>query len=164
MIQNIYQENGYLLHLLSTAVRQQQRQFLMDSGITDAWSWYINFLYANQDKTVTQRTLEEHFQVSAPTVSNILTKMEREGLLRREQGAADRRMRTLTLTEKGRSLYAVQMQSVEGIERQLVQGMTEEEQRTFRDLILRAMRNMGIRTEAKTETKPCGEGDERCGL
>lgn len=46
--------------------------------------WVIVYLAHNSDRDVFQRDLEERFNVRRSTVSNILSLMEKKGLIKRE--------------------------------------------------------------------------------
>ncbi len=54
------------------------------------------------DGCMTQRDLQEASCITSASLSEVVTKLETEGLLSRERSETDRRQLTLTLTDEGR--------------------------------------------------------------
>ena len=54
------------------------------------------------DGCMTQRELQEASCITSASLSEVVTKLETEGLLSRERSETDRRQLTLTLTDEGR--------------------------------------------------------------
>ena len=89
------------------------------------------------------KDIEEAFQLSHPTVSGLLNRLEKKGFVRCTPDPADRRCKRVTLDDKGRECLARMDATIAENERKMVENFTEEEARQFADLLDRAIINMG---------------------
>lgn len=69
------------------------------------------------------------------TITALLDKLERRGLLRREVHPADRRRRQLHLTEKGQDVLATTEQVISSLNEELLSRLTPPEQARLRALL-----------------------------
>ncbi len=76
---------------------------------------------------VSQLHLSVVTHLKAPTVSVTLGRMEREGLVRREQDPLDLRMTRVYLTEQGKAHNARVLERLKSLDAELMQGFTKEE-------------------------------------
>ena len=89
------------------------------------------------------RDVEEVFHLSHPTVSGILSRLEKKGFLELRPDENDRRCKRICILSKGRQCHETMHQTILSNENRLVQDFTEEEKRIFSDLLTRAIANMG---------------------
>lgn len=82
--------------------------------------------------------LAQRIGVAPPTVTKVLTGMERAGLLRREADSQDARASRVWLTERGRSLRDPVEQLWQAVEGVVLRGLDRSE----RDLVQRALARM----------------------
>lgn len=69
------------------------------------------------------------------TIADVVTRMDRRGLLSRQQDPADRRRKALTLTAEGRRVLGELRPRVEGIEGLLTAGLDDDERAELRRLL-----------------------------
>ena len=63
--------------------------------------WVINYIrLRNNEKDMYQGELEREFNITRATASNLLKRMERDGLITRESVFHDARMKKILLTEE----------------------------------------------------------------
>jgi MarR family transcriptional regulator, negative regulator of the multidrug operon emrRAB len=75
--------------------------------------------------------------VSAPTTTRMLSGLERDGIVRRDPLAGDRRAVTIALTDKGRRLLSRKQAVVSEKRRELFDSLTASERRQARRLLRR---------------------------
>ena len=84
---------GFEIRILSNLIRRHinnSASHTETESVTGMNGWVIVYLAHNSDRDVFQRDLEERFNVRRSTVSNILSLMEKKGLIKRESvGACD---------------------------------------------------------------------------
>jgi MarR family transcriptional regulator, organic hydroperoxide resistance regulator len=80
--------------------------------------------------------------VEPPTVTNMLIRMERAGLLERCRDSRDARCTRVYLTEQGRELREPVERHWEAVEERALAGVTAEEQVSLRDLLARLHDNL----------------------
>lgn len=108
---------------------------------TEKNSWIIGFIASNSDRDVFQRDIEEKFSVRRSTVSSMLKLMEKKGLVVRESVGYDARLKKLTLTPKALEMYKEMMANIERDERNLREGLSEEELEEFFRILEKIRKN-----------------------
>ncbi len=121
---------GYKLRLLHNQIHKrmeyQKSQNEFDSGdLTRMQRFTMGYLHKNSDKEIYQRDIEAEFAISRATASNMLSVMERKGLINREPVEHDARLKKLVLTEQSMQMYRQVEQDIRETEELLTKGMTE---------------------------------------
>ena len=80
--------------------------------------------------------------VEPPTVTKMLRRLERCGLVSRRQDSEDARSFRVYLTEEGRALEEPVMRCWERVEEQTLAGMSDGERRTFHRLLTKVRANL----------------------
>ncbi|MBQ8835172.1 MAG: MarR family transcriptional regulator [Oscillospiraceae bacterium] len=89
------------------------------------------------------RDLEEAFHLSHPTVSGLLSRLEKKDFIALRTDENDRRCKRIYVLPKGREYQETMHKTILANEEKLVQGFTDEEKEQFAQLLNRAIRNMG---------------------
>lgn len=110
--------------------------------LTAAQGHIIGFL-AHQPQAPCFRDIEERLQLSHPTVSGLLTRLEKKGFVELRPDPVDRRCKRVYLLPKSRECLAVMDGTIRGIEERLVQDFSPAEREKFSSLLNRAIINMG---------------------
>lgn len=101
------------------------RRSAEQSGIPAGYHWVLSELGRNDG--ISQLGLARLTRLSAPTVSVAITKMENDGLVRREPDPQDMRQMKVFLTEKGRESMLKVRKAFREADSLLAAGLTEEE-------------------------------------
>ena len=80
------------------------------------------------------REISEYMQVAVSTMTGIVDKLEDRGLVKRERNDEDRRIVRVLLTNKGRKLYKSYVENYLELSRQMLQSLSEDEQKTYLEL------------------------------
>jgi DNA-binding MarR family transcriptional regulator len=99
-------EHDLLVALLTlhNAIQRRGDAFFQDSGLTDAQFNILNLVGLSRGP-MDQLALTERLLVGKSSVSIVLNRMVKAGLIRREEHPRDRRRVVLQLTAKGRALW-----------------------------------------------------------
>lgn len=89
------------------------------------------------------RDIEEEFQLSHPTVSGLLSRLEKKGFITFRPDEDDRRSKRIYISPKGRACNETMYRILQENEVKMVRDFTEEEQAQFASLLERAIANMG---------------------
>lgn len=111
---------GRLLGAASRAVERRWARALESEGLTHAG---VIVLHLVSIGVTSQTQLARHAHVEVQTMSRTVDRLERDGLVRRERDAADRRRHIVAITDAGRRAYA---QSYE-LERTLLPRLENED-------------------------------------
>lgn len=77
---------------------------------------------------------------SAPNITSLVDRLERDGLIRRNRSLDDRRVVTATVTERGWDALRMAAPVVFAAERRMIAGLGAEERATIGDLLDRVAR------------------------
>lgn len=133
---------GPLLRFLHCAIDRDITAALETMDLTAAQGHIIGYL-VRQEGPVYARDIEEVFHLSHPTVSGLLSRLEKKGFVAMETDERDRRCKRIVMLPKGRESAEALYQIILSSEKKLVEGFTPEEQAKFRELLQRAISNLG---------------------
>ncbi|QDZ15318.1 MarR family transcriptional regulator [Humibacter ginsenosidimutans] len=94
---------GRLLGAASRAVERRWARRLETQGLTHAG---VIVLHLVSIGVTSQTELARHAHVEVQTMSRTVDRLERDGLVRRDKDAADRRRHIVAITDAGRTAYA----------------------------------------------------------
>jgi len=90
----------------------------------------------------TQKEIAEALGLRPPTVTVILRRMERNGLVRRETDPEDLRAVRVYLTERGRNLQKEVERIHRALEKECFFGFTQKERRRLHEFLIRIRENL----------------------
>ena len=147
---------GLAVHILHRCADQSMTEALTQMELTAAQGRIMGYI-AHRKEPPCSRDIEEAFQLSHPTVSGILTRMEKKGFIEFRPDPADRRCKRIYILDKGLECTDTMHRTIRENEERMVQGFTEDEKVQFLALLERAIENMGVHAchrkdkEEKTE-------------
>ena len=133
---------GYLIRILQNCMDQAMTSALASMELTGAQGHIMGFI-THRKEPPCAKDIEEAFQLSHPTVSGLLARLEKKGFIEFRPDEKDRRYKRIYILEKGRQLHETIHAAIDSNEHKLVQDFTEEEKEQFHALLLRALHNMG---------------------
>ena len=89
------------------------------------------------------RDIEEEFRLSHPTVSGLLSRLEKKGFIEFQPDPSDRRCKRIYILPKGKECNDMMHQIIRENEQRMVQDFSEEEKELFVRLPQRASHNRG---------------------
>lgn len=87
----------------------------------------IQFLADNNDREIYQKDIEQHFSLTAPSVSNKLRDLQKKGLIDRVYSTIDTRLKQVIMTEKAHDIDKVMRAEVENFENHINRLLSEVE-------------------------------------
>ena len=128
--------------MLHSCTNQSMTNALEEMELTAAQGHIMGFL-ARSKTPPCSRDIEEAFQLSHPTVSGLLSRLEKKGFIEFRTDEQDRRCKRIYILPKGSQCHETMRQHILEIERQLVEGFSVQEQEQFIIFLERALSNMG---------------------
>lgn len=133
---------GHLIRILHTCTDQTITNALAAMELTASQGHIMGFLAHRKDPPC-PRDIEEAFQLSHPTVSGLLSRLEKKDFIALRTDEKDRRCKRVFVLPKGRELQETMYRTILASEEQLVRDFTPEEKEQFALLLSRAIHNMG---------------------
>ncbi len=147
---------GYFIRVLENGTQQAMNNALASMDLTAAQGHIMGYI-THRAEPPCPRDIEENFQLSHPTVSGILSRLEQKGFIEMRPDENDRRCKRIYALPKGLELKETMRGVIHATEDKMVQSFTEEEKAQFEDLLKRAIHNLDVclcRKHHKEEPKP----------
>lgn len=133
---------GYLLKVLSGCMKASMDNALASMDLTSAQGRIMGYL-AQRSQPPCSRDIEETFHLSHPTVSGLLSRLEKKDFIELRPDETDRRCKRIYVLPKGDELHETMNRVILDNEAQVVAGFSPEERELFTSMLLRAIDNMG---------------------
>jgi DNA-binding MarR family transcriptional regulator len=131
---------GFLVSRLARRMAAEMDRRMREHGLTFAQAAVMSRLWWQDG--LTQSELQERVGVDASTLTGLLQRMTRQGLVRRRRDRADGRVLLVYLTARGRALRPVLIPEAEAVNAWVFQGFSAAERAAFLTFMQRALRNM----------------------
>ena len=125
---------GFELHRSSRLVKRymdNDASKLYVEKMTGTHGWALGFFFSNRDRDIFQKDFEQEFNIRRSTASNILSLIEKNGLITRESVPYDARLKKITLTPKAIEVQCVVDKAFEKLEDTIKKDITDEELQVF---------------------------------
>ena len=139
-----FMENKRLYGLLFCLHRQMSRdnhKLFAEYGISPVQMQVMIFIkrQTKEGKNVCQKDIEKCVNLRASAMSTMLTNLEKSGFITRTVADGDARTKYVRLTEKGDDVCLKDKLLIEKCDGIVQSALTEEEQETFKNLLLKIM-------------------------
>ena len=145
---------GRLVRILHCCTSQTMTEALSSMDLTSAQGHVMGYL-AHCENPPCARDIEEAFHLSHPTVSGLLSRLEKKEFLELRPDPQDRRCKRIYMLPKGKECIEVMDRTIKNNEERLVRGFTEEEKALLAQLLQRAIENVhpdaGCRNKEETK-------------
>ena len=135
------QDVGYKLKLITEKLKVRADADLKRHQLTLTQSRVLAFLNEKGGEA-TQKEIEDHLQVSHPTVVGIVSRMEQNGFLDTWFDPADRRNKMVRLTEKAHQMGRTMQQVTKEREQILLRSFSPAEAAELKRMLDRILKNI----------------------
>jgi len=135
-----YESINFLLSMICRAQRGKMSEALTEIGLYAGQEMFLWQLW--QQDGLMQSQLVERMCVQPPTVSKMLDRMEKAGLVERRPDSEDSRISRVYLTEQGHRSQRAVRDIWTNIEQRITGGLSMEERIVLRRLLLQVHENL----------------------
>ena len=132
---------AYFKSITNTLDRKFNRD-LEEFDLTSSQANLLLFLFFNRDKEISQTDIQDKFNLTNPTVTGILKRLESKGFISRSVSISDGRRKVIKVTEKSTNLDKKLMEGVIEVEAQMTCGFSEQEKKLLEALLQRVLDNI----------------------
>ncbi|WP_138494446.1 MarR family winged helix-turn-helix transcriptional regulator [Paenibacillus pinistramenti] len=138
---------GYLLNKAALLLKWDLNKKLNEYELT-ATQWAVLRDLHNQEmlpeeaRTITPAHVAERLLADRPTISGVIDRLSKKGLLRIERNPADRRSQLLFLTPEAGSIFPRLVQDTDITLEQALQGLSAEQIKQAKEVLLTMIRNL----------------------
>lgn len=129
---------GLIIKYLDDNVKKSIEDKFKELGVTRTQGFIIKYIN-NSESDINQHDIETHFNLKRSTVSEIISLMEKNGLIKRIK---DGRKNKIVLTDLAKEIHDSLCTSLKEIEKRIIKGFTDEELNQFLNYIDRINKNL----------------------
>ena len=102
----------------------------------------LGYIIDNKNREVYQRDLEEKLNLRRATISDVLHRMEKNGLITRKVDSNDTRSKKILLTEKSKEFFLAATNRMRDLEIVAIKNISDDELEVFGNVINKMIENM----------------------
>ena len=135
---------GFQIYMVNCTMKARKNKDFEDLDLTSSQADVLNFIWHSEKngKLVQQVDVERRFNLSNPTVTGLIQRLEAKGFVTREVSEKDKRCKHLHTTEQTEKIYAFAQQKRSEMQTLLLQGFSEKEKEEFSRLLDKALNNI----------------------
>lgn len=131
---------GYNIHVVSHFIQNVYNQKLGEYDLTHSQAKVIYFLATCGQQT--QTDLQNKLYIKPSSINGVIDSLLKHERIRKQPSPEDKRTKLITLTEDGEKLYDIILRIIRGIENDISQGLSEEEQNMMVSCLQRMQDNL----------------------
>ncbi len=135
------QSAAHSISRLANEIRHRLDAYSARSGLSGAQGRALHFILA-QEEPVPQKDIEEEFGLRPSTVTELLKKMEQNGLIYRETEEKDSRMKRIVVTEAALAHQRQVVADLKELEDTLTKGLSPGQLMLFLETMERMSENL----------------------
>ena len=134
---------GRSIHILSRQIKRKVDEAVAEYNVTAVQCSLIGYIFAkSKEGNVYAKDIESKFNMRRATVAEILSLMEKNGLIERNYMSEDARLKAITLTDKSLDIKNSIEKEIKKVEKDLRKGLTDEELDKFIDILDKMSKNL----------------------
>lgn len=138
---------GPLIKLLNKEFAMLHSEKAKSIGLTPSQLFVLHYIALHSGESICHRDIEKQFELSHPTVSGIISRLETKGFIVCQTDENDRRFRYISVTEKARNCEEEIKRHIELYENQLTKGFSEDEKQLLISYIIRLLENVDVKPD-----------------
>ncbi len=135
---------GILLKRVNNIYKRNFNNKIAEINLTTAQCDVLGFLRAKEGQEVNPIDLEKNLNLTRPTVTGLLKRLEEKGFIRLEASCRDHRYKQILLTEKADRHHQEMLSNLREVEEQLYKDISEEEKEVLISILNKILRNMSL--------------------
>lgn len=133
---------GFLIKQLYFLHQQRLNKIFSEFDLTATQTFTLLFLFRSHEKgiSVNQKDIEHEMDISNPTVTGNLNRLEHKGLIERKACHHDARAKNIVVTDKALELDKLLRNKFREADEELVAPLSEDEKDILHDLMVRMLK------------------------
>lgn len=129
--------------MLSRQVKRKIDVAVSSYNVTAVQCSFIKFIFdKNKKGNVYAKDIESRFNMRRATVAEILSLMEKNGLIERKSLREDARLKEIMLTNKSLEIKNSIEKEIKKVEQEIKRGITEDELQNFTTILEKMLKNL----------------------
>lgn len=141
---------GLLMGQVMRAFQNRMTQLLGDIELHPGQAPILMYLIENDGPT--QKQLGDNIKLKPATITIMLNRMEKAGMVERRPDLTDQRLSRVFITELGKLSYAHAKSTIKQVQQEAYKGFTQEELMLMRRLLMHILTNIEEATKENGKT------------
>ena len=133
---------GAYIPMLHNQFKEQMNLLVGKIDLTTSQIHVLFYLKSRGDEEVIQKDIEETFNLTNPTVTGIIKRLEAKGFVTRTVSSKDARSKSIHLTEKSIAASEEMKRAMHEANKKVFEGFTEEELDVLEECFIRMLHNL----------------------
>lgn len=133
---------GFLIHDVSRIRKKVVDQAVVHHGITRSQFWVLVNIARYGRDGIAQTELARLMSVGKVSLGGLIDRMEANGIVERQPDPVDRRAKKVVMTSKGDDLLYDLQDLIEVLNKQIMKGITREQNKVLDELLRTMKRNL----------------------
>ncbi len=126
---------GLLIKNIDNSLIKMANESLAEDDITFSQLRIMAYMYENEGHKAHMKDMERFYDVSQPTITGIIKRLEQKGLVEFEPDEHDHRVKIAVLTDLGVEVTERQENFRSGIQKVLLSPLDKRERQQFMDML-----------------------------
>ena len=140
---------GYYFKHINIEINKYIQQRLQSFDLTKPQLDILFILHQQEDHRITLKELQDQLQLSYPTLTGLVHRLEYKGYVYRSLSKKDKRIRYIHETEEAQKIHHQICLVFEDMESQLMKNIDVDSQASLRSMLIQILQNIEM------EEKPC---------
>ena len=132
---------SFLVQIIDNSIDKKVNREMEKFDLTTKQGKFLGYLQAHKERSVSQKELQNHFEISHATTAGIVKRLESKGMVRTYSDEDDKRSKIVELAAGEEKVHRTMTGLRKKIEEDLYRGFTEEEQEQLLNLLHRVYKN-----------------------
>ena len=133
---------GAYIPMLHNQFKEQMNRMVDKIDLTTSQTHVLFYLKSHGDEEVIQKDIEEKFNLSNPTVTGVIKRLEAKGFVTRTVSSKDARSKSIHLTEKSIAASEEMKQALLEANKKVFEGFSEDELDVLEECFKRMLHNL----------------------
>lgn len=133
---------GKLIKEIGTALDNHRNRFFEKYNLTSSQIDALIFIFINSKNIINQKDIEKFLRLKNPTVTGILSRLEKKGFIKRSVSITDKRHKEMILTQKSKNMREKVFQDMKKDMDTLLSNMSENEKESLKYLLSKLLENI----------------------
>lgn len=113
-----------------------------EEGVTFVQGRFLHYISSKKQGSICQKDIEKEFDIRRSSATEMLQKLEKNGLIERIEDDKDKRSKRIHITDKGREIEKTIFGFICEFEKQIKKGISSEEINVFFEVISKIKLNL----------------------
>lgn len=142
---------GLLIKFINHSIERHLNSGVEELGLTSSQCNILRFLHKQQEKEVFSVDIERDMNMSRPTITGLLQRLEEKGFIELLSNSKDKRYKRIVQTQKAEALHLAMEEKINEMTEKLLEGIPPEDVERTIEILRQMLFNMSKKEAVRQE-------------